>query len=116
VGSEPAQDICQLGSAGAILAGAVSPRGNIIALVDERGTIYLLPLRWSEFGLECSDKLVVLPRCLSIQEKPSCVAIGFRVRGGTHIYLYAVDVKGNLFEKRLESISNPASNQAAVEI
>jgi hypothetical protein len=99
-----------------MLAGAVSPRANTIALVDERGTLYLLPLRWGEFGLACSDKLVVLDRRLSTQEKPSCVAIGFHVRGGTDIYLYAVDVKGNLIEKWLENISNPTPNQETIGI
>src|SRR5204863_6294337 len=72
VGSEPAkvpprlvQDICQLQKANAILAGAVSPRGNIIALLEITGTTYLLPLRSDAEGLACTATPIFLGGKLS---------------------------------------------------
>jgi hypothetical protein len=97
------QDLCQLGNAGAILTGAASASGDVVALLEETGTVLLFPLARGKIGglaLARCQQPIRLDRKLSKQEKASTTSLRFCAKGRNGpLHLYAIDIKGNIVWK-----------------
>ena len=99
------QNLLQLDTAGAILTGAASARGDVIALVEQTGAVWLFPLMASKNGgLEPSDSQqpIKLDKKLSSQEKASMTSLRFCAKGKNgQFHLYAIDTNGKVVWKNL---------------
>jgi hypothetical protein len=97
------QDLWQLGNAGAILTGAVTARGDVIALLEETGTVFLFPLIASRSGGLApaqSQQPIKLDKKLSNQEKASTTSLRFCAKGrNRQLHLYAIDTNGKVVWK-----------------
>jgi len=97
------QDLCQLGTAGAILTGAASAYGDVVALLEETGTVLLFPLMPGKNGgltLAHPQQPIKLDKKLSRQEKVSTTSLRFCAKGrDRQLHLYAIDTKGKVVWK-----------------
>lgn len=91
----------------AILAGAASPSGDVVAIIEKTGLIRLFPLEPNkEGGLSRAHEPINLNKTLCKQEKASCTSIRFRLRelgARFYLYLYAMDTKGTVLVKRIDA-------------
>lgn len=100
------QDLYQLGNAGAILTGAATAHGDVIALLEETGTVSLFPLVASRNGglaPAYSQRPIKLDKKLSRQEKASTTSLRFCTKGKSRqLHLYAIDTKGKVVWKSFD--------------
>ena len=85
-------------------AGAASPRGDAIALLDKDGFLTLFPLAAEQDrGLHSEGKPIVLKERLSTQIGSSATCLRFHVLPATdELWLYALDCEGKLVIKCLD--------------
>jgi hypothetical protein len=107
------QNLCQLGNAGTILTGAATAHGDVIALLEETGTVLLFPLMAGEDGRLVPahlPELIKLDKKLSSQEKASTSSLRFCAKGrDRQLHLFAIDTKGKVIWKSFNQRQiNPA--------
>jgi hypothetical protein len=103
VPNELDQDLWQLGKAGAILTGAATAHGDVVALLEETGAVLLFPLKPGKGGglaLPDFQKPIKLDKKLSKQRKVSTTSLRFCVKGkNKQLHLYTIDTKGTVVWK-----------------
>jgi hypothetical protein len=103
-------DLTRLKKSGPILTGAISPRGNLVAMVESRGNnqgrLILMPVAVEEAGgLSTMDFTVLEKGTLAVQDneriKISPTAVRFCQMDG-RLCLVAVDIEGKVTKKTFE--------------
>ena len=92
----------------AILAGAVSPSSNLIALLEETGRVLLMPLVAEASGGLSSEDPVFLDVRLAEQQKASSTSLRF-CQVGQKLCLVGVDTKGKFIRKYFEDVAHSLS-------
>lgn len=95
------QDLWRLRDARAILTGAATPNGDVVALLEETGKVLLFPLGpGKDGGLVSFQEPIKLDKELSKQQKASTTSLRFCAKGpNRQLHLYAIDTKGRVVWK-----------------
>jgi hypothetical protein len=104
VPEELSQDLLRLRNARAILTGAATPNGDVVALLEERGEVLLFPLGpGNSGGLVNFQEPIKLEKELSKQQKASTTSLRFCAKGpNRQLHLYAIDTKGRVVWKSFD--------------
>jgi hypothetical protein len=88
----------------AILTGAATPNGDVVALLEQTGKVLLFPLGpGRDGGLVNSQEPIKLNKELSKQQKASTTSLRFCTKGtNRQLHLYAIDTKGRVVWKSFE--------------
>src|SRR5205085_1292311 len=110
VADEPAKvpsdlqlDLAKLEKAKPIVAGTVPISGDLVALLENSGKIYLLRLRSIDGHIGSGEKPVTLAEKLAGANKVSNTCLRFHVANGC-LFLYAVDTEGTVIKKDLGTL------------
>lgn len=95
------QNLRRLRKAKAILTGAATPNGNVVALLEKTGKVLLFPLGPGKGGgLVNFQEPIKLDKELSEQQKASTTSLRFCAKGtNRQLHLYAIDTKGRVVWK-----------------
>ena len=98
------QNLWRLHDARAILTGAATPNGDVVALLEERGKVLLFPLGPGKGGgLVNFQEPIKLDKELSKQQKASTTSLRFCAKGeNRQLHLYAIDTKGRVIWKSFD--------------
>ena len=103
------EQLVDLHRAGAIIAGAVSPSGNVLALAERTGHVHVFSLaRKMGGGIQGWDKTTLENR-LHHQDYMSPQAMRFRMSTSSGLELVAVDNRGRIVYKRFDETAEPGS-------
>lgn len=97
-------DLLRLYNAKAILTGAATPNGDVVALLEERGKVLLFPLApGKDGGLMNLQDPITLSMELCKQQKASATSLRFCEKGtNRQVHLYAIDTKGRVVHKSFD--------------
>ena len=98
------QNLIALRKAPAIVMGAASPHGDIVALLEQTGKLWLFPtMEIKHGGYPSWEESTILEKRLCEQRRPSNTCLRFHFRQDENrLCLYAVDVKGKVIKKSFD--------------
>ncbi|KAI9800304.1 MAG: hypothetical protein M1833_003418 [Piccolia ochrophora] len=125
VGGSPAivppsleHSLCHLKRPSAVLAGAATVQGDLIALLEEDGTLKLFSLAASSTGGLCSEREpTILDHRLSKQKRVSPTSLRFRTGASdSRTELFAVDTNGHIIKKIFDNELNSTARLANAHV